>query len=498
MTNEPLAGLFLTLALYLCLRLLRSDGQCLGLHLGLGLALGAALLTKASVLLTVPLVVVAPGLRLLACPRHSFADWCRAVGVVLVSCLAVCGWYYARVWARFGSPVVGNWDAAAGLTWWQEPGFRTSAFYLGFGRVLVSPLFSALHSFPDGLYSTLWGDGLISGIVRMTYRPPWNYDLMGVAYLLALGLSALLILGGALALVRFIRRPSIEWFLVLGLVAVLGLGILFMSLRVPSYAQVKAFYGFPALVPFSALVAVGWDWLRQQHRAAGTVLWALVLVWVFTVGSAFWIRHGNAVTHQVRGLHFANSGRYADAAQSLLRALQLDPNLPEAHNSLGEVLLQQGKLEEAALEFAAALKLQHDRADTRHRLGDVYLQLQQADKAINEYREALRLKTDWPPAALNNLAWLLATHPDARLRDGTQALALAQEACRLTGNSDLSLLQTLAAAQAECGQFPEAIDTARRAYHLALFTRQFAWTNVAQQRLDLYTSRKPLRQGLTP
>ena len=163
-----------------------------------------------------------------------------------------------------------------------------------------------------------------------------------------------------------------------------------------------------------------------------------MLVWVFAVGSAFWIRHGNAVTHQVRGLHFANSGRYADAAQSLLRALQLDPNLPEAHNSLGEVLLQQGKLEKAALEFAAALKLQHDRADTRHRLGDVYLQLQQADKAINEYREALRLRTDWPPAALNNLAGLLVTHPDARLRDGPQALALAQEACRLTGNSDLS------------------------------------------------------------
>ena len=255
-TNEPLAGLFVTLALYLCLRLLRSDGQCLGLHLGLGLALGAALLTKASVLLTVPLVVAALGLRLLACPRHSFADWCRAVGVVLVSCLAVCGWYYARVWARFGSPVVGNWDAAAGLTWWQEPGFRTSAFYLGFGRVLVSPLFSALHSFPDGLYSTLWGDGLISGIVRMTYRPPWNYDLMGVAYLLALGLSALLILGGAVALVRFIRRPSIEWFLVLGLVAVLGLGILFMSLRVPSYAQVKAFDGFR---PW-CLSAPWWPW----------------------------------------------------------------------------------------------------------------------------------------------------------------------------------------------------------------------------------------------
>ena len=50
-TNEPLAGLFVTVAFYLCLRALRAEKETLYLHLGIGVALGAAMLTKLSALL---------------------------------------------------------------------------------------------------------------------------------------------------------------------------------------------------------------------------------------------------------------------------------------------------------------------------------------------------------------------------------------------------------------------------------------------------------------
>ncbi len=94
---------------------------------------------------------------------------------------------------------------------------------------------------------------------------------MNSGYLLSLGTSFLLIAGFALALANFIRRPTPEWLMIIGSVLLFSTGILLMSLIVP--AQIKAFYGFPALVPFSALVAVGWNWLGQKHRVMRTVLW---------------------------------------------------------------------------------------------------------------------------------------------------------------------------------------------------------------------------------
>src|SRR5208283_1185794 len=68
-------------------------------------------------------------------------DWLRSVSAIVVVCLVVCGWHYGRVWARFGKPIVGNWDALSGQEgqgqWWLEPGFGTSAFYFHFGRALI-------------------------------------------------------------------------------------------------------------------------------------------------------------------------------------------------------------------------------------------------------------------------------------------------------------------------------------------------------------------------
>jgi hypothetical protein len=49
-------------------------------------------------------------------------------------------------------------------------------------------------------------------------------------------------------------------------------------------------------VPFSALVAAGWNWLGQKHRAMRTALWVFLLVWTMTVYAAFWVRAGNPET----------------------------------------------------------------------------------------------------------------------------------------------------------------------------------------------------------
>ena len=56
----------------------------------------------------------------------------------------------------------------------NKPGYGTTAYLFGFGRVLAEPFFSALDSLPDGLYSTFWGDGLCGGVGAWCHRPPWR------------------------------------------------------------------------------------------------------------------------------------------------------------------------------------------------------------------------------------------------------------------------------------------------------------------------------------
>jgi 4-amino-4-deoxy-L-arabinose transferase-like glycosyltransferase len=457
-TNEPLSGLFVTAAFYLCLRALRAEKENLYLYLGIGIAMGLAMLTKFSSLLAIPFFPAALGLRLLSCKNYTLRGWLKNLGIIVLACVVVCGWHYGHVWAQFGKPIVGNWETAAPFAWWQDPGFRTSTYYCSFGQSLASPLFSGFHSFTDGFYSTLWGDGLISGSTRLAFRPPWNYDLMNSGYLLSVGISFLLIAGFVLALTSFIRRPTPEWLMVIGPVSLFSAGILFMSLHVPSYAQVKAFYGFPALIPFSALIAVGWNWLSQKHSVMRTVLWVFLLVWTITSYATFWIRSGNPETYRVRGIHQIAQQNYADALVSLSQVLQINPDDADTHCIVAEILSDQYKPAEA----------------------------------VQHYREALRIRPNFPEA-LNNLALMLDTREETDISGTTRAIHLAERACKLTLYRTPDYLNTLAKAYAQAGRFDEAISTEQKAYILASQSGSTDLLKKNQELLNLYQNHQTYR-----
>jgi Flp pilus assembly protein TadD len=91
----------------------------------------------------------------------------------------------------------------------------------------------------------------------------------------------------------------------------------------------------------------------------------------------------------------------------------------------------------------------------------------------------------------NNLAWLLATCPQASLRNGNQAVELAQRANQITGANNPNFLCTLAAAYAEAGRFTEAVESAQRALQLAGAQSNTALANDIRSEMNLYQAGVP-------
>jgi tetratricopeptide (TPR) repeat protein len=123
--------------------------------------------------------------------------------------------------------------------------------------------------------------------------------------------------------------------------------------------------------------------------------------------------------------------------------------------------------------------------------GGAYHQHRDYDRAILNYTEALRLD---PKSTLtcNNLAWLLATCPVDKVRNGRRAKEYARKACALTEEMDPSYLATLAAACAECGEFEDAVIWMKKA--LARAGLDDKALTAFRDRLKLYEMHKPYRQ----
>jgi hypothetical protein len=98
--------------------------------------------------------------------------------------------------------------------------------------------------------------------------------------------------------------------------------------------------------------------------------------------------------------------------------------------------------------------------------------------------------------ALRSLAWLLATSPDPKVRNGAQAIIVAERANQLTGYEDGMALDTLAAAYAEAGRFDNAVATESRAIELARAAGKNDLADRFATRLALYRQRKPFHRVL--
>ena len=189
----------------------------------------------------------------------------------------------------------------------------------------------------------------------------------------------------------------------------------------------------------------------------------------------------------------AAAGRFPEALTKVDEALRIHPDHLSAHLLRPLVLQRMGRMEDAAVDARKLLQLQPTNTTALVNLGNGFMKVQRPSDALPIFQYILRFEPD-SVEAMNRVAWIYATHQDAAIRQGAEALRLATRACELTGRQHPLSLNTLAAAYAETGQFEAAVATATQALQLATKAGLNDQATVIQKLLDAYKSNTPHRE----
>jgi hypothetical protein len=349
--------------------------------------------------------------------------------------------------------------------------------------------------------------------------------------------TALLLVVSTVALMNLHTRPylAVGWFWFIGmLVPVLGLvqvGIQSMADRYTYLPLVGIFImavwaGAEVITRAKAPLWVGPTVAVALVTASAFRTWKQVQLWHDTktlFAHAAAVTHGNWLAHYKLALvalqDYENAGRrrvedqlserrliprqggtggveapdyLAEVINQCQTALRWEPRVADVHVTHAKALTESGHLDEARSELDLAIRIDPRKADAHENLAEILYRQGRAKEAVAEYKAALALNPDWE-SVLNNLAWVLATRPEPELRDGAEAVRLAERACELTGQTNLWFQHTLAAAYAEKGDFAKAITAAERACQLAESSDREDLAKTAAARLNLYRSGHCLR-----
>lgn len=148
--------------------------------------------------------------------------------------------------------------------------------------------------------------------------------------------------------------------------------------------------------------------------------------------------------------------RWKDATEEFARYLEIAPDDHQARQQRAWGLLYLGEIDRSLLEWNELVRRAPGDPEPLVYRAKLHADAGRYHEAVEDLRMALR-HSPTSTLGLNDLAWLLATCPSARFRNGPEAVRLATQACDQTEWDDENYLGTLAAAYAECGQFAEAI-----------------------------------------
>jgi tetratricopeptide (TPR) repeat protein len=174
-----------------------------------------------------------------------------------------------------------------------------------------------------------------------------------------------------------------------------------------------------------------------------------------------------------------------EVVQHYRTALMSRPSFVPGYVNLGGVLIRKGDLSDAEAALSKATEIDPHFGLAHYNLGNVLIFSGRPLDGVAALHEALRISPD-SLLVIKGLAWLMATHPSAEVRDPNEAIRLAERALAMTGGRDVGVLDTLAAAYALEGSYKKAVETAEKARALATRVRNYELADQIQERLRLY------------
>lgn len=201
----------------------------------------------------------------------------------------------------------------------------------------------------------------------------------------------------------------------------------------------------------------------------------------------------NAVANYWCGRAFEDSGVLTAAQERLAAAVSEQQDSAEYRIAYARVLQADGDYDTAIAQLEAAIPLGENTSLIHGRLAALLTLRGRGVEAVAHHRAVLAEQPD-AVETLNNLAWILATHPDSAVRDGAEAVRLAEHACELTEQRQPQLLGTLAAAYAEAGNFEAAKQIAQKAIALAEANQELRLVERNRDLLRLYEKSLPYHE----
>lgn len=390
---------------------------------------------------------------------------------------------------------------------------------------------NALCSYAGYLTKMVWPANLTI-IYPLPKDVPWGSVALAAVFLVAVS---------AYVWRQRETRPHLlsGWCWYLGtLVPVIGL------VQVGGQAMADRYTYVPLVGIFWALVVEFGQWLdrRRDLRRYGVVLAGLGMAACLILTTRelrYWkssetlferavaVTHDNAVAHSNLGVAYEQSGRKTEAMREYREAVRLNPGMGQAQNNLASLMEASSQYDEALVHYREALRLKPGAWQACANLAACLARLGRVEEAEAPYESALRLapRDPRPPYAMAKalllanrraeasqrfrdvlqldpnhlqtlvfLARLRASAPEAELRNGSEAIALAERAKTIGGEEDPFLLDTLAMAYAEADRYPEAIGWIKKSLERSRLGGDPAQIRDMEARLHLYQMGQPFRE----
>jgi tetratricopeptide (TPR) repeat protein len=294
-------------------------------------------------------------------------------------------------------------------------------------------------------------------------------------------------------------------------VLIRGLALAAISVAAIRLARIRPFlivgwcWFLGTLVPVIGLVQVGVQSMADRYTYIPLIGIFIIAAWGAAEFTAEWPARNKAIVAALvltvcGWLTWRQVATWSSSEALFSHAVEAERYNIFAQHGLGKVFWKDGKLDEAQQQFEAILKIQSDPAlhatgglEPVHRaLGLLLAVRHQPKKALEQLDDAIKDRPQ-QPEPYRHKAWILATSLDDKVRDGKAAVACAEQALQRSPRKPPEYWDTLAAAQAEAGQFKEAVESAEKALQQAQSMRADDLIPGIQRRLELFKSGMPYR-----